>query len=39
MEYSLSELAEQYKNGLHMAYESNYDIINAIINRSGDDVG
>ena len=39
VEYSLSELAEQYKNGLHMAYESNYDIITAIINRSGDDVG
>ena len=33
VEYSLSELAEQYKIGLHMAYESNYDIINAIINR------
>lgn len=33
VEYSLLELANQYKNGLHMAYESNYDIVNAIINR------
>lgn len=33
VEYSLHELAEQYKNGLHMAYESNYDMINAIANR------
>lgn len=33
VEYSLLELAEQYKHGLHMAYESNYDIVNAIANR------
>ena len=39
VEYSLLELAEQYKNGLHMAYESNYDIINAIANRQGDVAG
>jgi len=33
VEYSLVELVEQFKHGLHMAYESNYDIINAIANR------
>lgn len=33
VEYSLQELVEQFKHGLHMAYESNFDIINAIANR------
>lgn len=33
VEYSLAELVEQFKHGLHMAYEMNYDIINAIANR------
>lgn len=33
VEYSLQELVEQYKHGLHMAYESNFDIINAIADR------
>lgn len=33
VEYSLIELVEQFKHGLHMAYETNYDIINAIANR------
>lgn len=33
VEYSLQELVDQFKYGLHMAYESNFDIINAIANR------
>lgn len=35
VEYSLQEIVEQYKHGLHQAYEINYDIINAIANRNG----
>lgn len=33
VEYSLQELVDQFRHGLHMAYESNFDIINAIANR------
>ena len=33
VEYSLQEIVDQFKFGLHKAYEDNYDIINAIANR------
>lgn len=33
IEYSLQEIVEQFKYGLHMAYETNYDMINAIADR------
>ena len=33
VEYSLREIVDQFKYGLHKAYEDNYDIINAIANR------
>ena len=36
VEYSFEEIIEQYQYGLHMAYEANYDIINAIANRGED---